>query len=586
MRFLEEKLLAEVHNKLGIMKASIFSVVSLLVLACANQSKADFDEVYTGASETAATPPKVEFKCRLTPNEKIIAVKVKAGDDELFPKVVQYVDQADVKTAVLFLIDTSNPKRAREVALAQKLVVDALSQADEKRHVLGVYPFHGELDDQFAPMGTPLKDLKAKAADIKANGINTILYGSVLKAIGLLEHTEAERKAIVVISDWKSEDNVMDTREFIDTALKQLKSGKIVCHSVVLVEEDQSELDTAEKLSSATGGQFVKVTRQSMQVPGTFTQNFFGHIENGGTAIVDMAGRESATKVVFEVETAEGKKYEYTFDRKAKSGGGAVPDVNPTDPKPDPDAPAAGGGAEPSDPADPEDKVDEADEPEADDVSSEEEESEGIIADLMNGKDLFGMPIWMILAGIALIVLVLIVIVVMLMRGKDEDEFDTEFSIPEADGEFPTGEAIEGMELPASDMPPLPDAPPAAPQYPEQFDLGNGVALCRTLPEAGENVVATLQFGENAVRGIYPISVSKTAVRIGRGSDNDLSFNNDSVSRHHAEILSKRDGTYSITDLDSGNGVFVNGQEITQSALQSGDKVEIGEVVFVFNTES
>lgn len=560
---------------------ALHGMVFLSAMA-AGVSEAGFDTVYTGASETADKPPKVEFHCRLTPNEKIVAVKVVAGGDELFPKVAQYVNQAGVKTAVLFLIDTSDPKRAKEVALAKKLVVDTLSHADGKRHVLGIYPFHGELDQTFAPMGTPLEELKQKAAGIQANGINTILYGSVLKAIGLLENTEADRKTLVVISDWKSEDNVMGTKEFVDAAVKRMKEGKILCHSVVLVEEDRSELDTAEKLSDGTGGQFVKVTRQHMVLPASFTQGFFGNIENGGTALVDMAGRESADKVVFEVETATGKKYQYTYARKT-AGGAPGPAATPAAPDP---TPAASGPADAPEPAaGPEATGDQPDTAGADDAESteDEEESEGFIAGLMDGKELFGVPVWIVLAAIALIVLVLIVIAVMLMRGGDDDEdFDTEFSTPGGNDASPAGAA----EPADAGAPPALDPPSAAPLFPEQFDLGNGVALCRTLPGPDEKISATLQFGENAVRGVYPISENKTAVRIGRGSDNDLSFNNDSVSRHHAEILSKRDGSYSITDLDSGNGVYVNGQEITQSALQPGDRVEVGEVVFVFNIES
>jgi len=567
------------------------ALLSLLAAVGVMPVMAGFDELHTGVSESSGKPPQVEFKYRLTPNEGVAGIKVKAGDSELSPKVVQYVDQADVKTAVLFLIDTSNPRRALELVQASKLVTGVLSKADGERHVLGIYPFHGELDEQFAPMGTALPDLKIKAAEIKANGINTILYGSMLKALAVMEKIEADRKAIVVISDWKSEDNVMDTKEFVDKALKQMKTSQIICHSIVLVEEDRSELDTAEKLSSTTGGQFIKVTRQSMLVPAAFTDGFFGRLENGGSATVDLAGHEDKAKVTFEVETTEGSKYEYIYNREAKVNGAApaaTPD--PSDPAVAPDA-----AADPDSAVDP-DKGD-ADQPadkeegaaaEADSVdkTSDEKGFSGMLADMMDGKDIYGIPVWAILAAIAVLVLILIIIVVMLLRSKsDEEEFDTEFVSPNESGQS-AAEVNEGMDLAAGGAPPLPSAPMEKPEYPEEFELGNGVALCRTLPESGEEISAKLEFGENASRGVYPISISKTAVRIGRGSDNDLSFNNDSVSRHHAEILSKRDGSFSITDLDSGNGVFINDQEISQSALQSGDRVEIGEVAFVFQIQS
>lgn len=78
------------------------------------------------------------------------------------------------------------------------------------------------------------------------------------------------------------------------------------------------------------------------------------------------------------------------------------------------------------------------------------------------------------------------------------------------------------------------------------------------------------------------LAVTKTASRIGRRSDNDIVFSNDSVSGHHAELHMGRDGAFSITDLGSGNGVLVNGARVTQSALRDGDNIELGEVRFRF----
>jgi hypothetical protein len=78
------------------------------------------------------------------------------------------------------------------------------------------------------------------------------------------------------------------------------------------------------------------------------------------------------------------------------------------------------------------------------------------------------------------------------------------------------------------------------------------------------------------------LSVNKTATRIGRRADNDIVFSNDSVSGHHAELHMSRDGDFSITDLGSGNGVFLNGSRIQQGKLKDGDAVELGEVRFRF----
>ena len=70
----------------------------------------------------------------------------------------------------------------------------------------------------------------------------------------------------------------------------------------------------------------------------------------------------------------------------------------------------------------------------------------------------------------------------------------------------------------------------------------------------------------------------KTALRIGRGQDNDLTLANDSVSRHHAEIFRTRDGVFTITELNAGNGVLVNGKAVRKAELHHEDVIERGEV--------
>jgi hypothetical protein len=73
-----------------------------------------------------------------------------------------------------------------------------------------------------------------------------------------------------------------------------------------------------------------------------------------------------------------------------------------------------------------------------------------------------------------------------------------------------------------------------------------------------------------------------SAVRIGRGKDNDIALSNPSVSLHHAEIHKRREGGFYIVDLASTNGVFVNSEKVSQTQLNDGDIVELGEVNLQF----
>ena len=79
----------------------------------------------------------------------------------------------------------------------------------------------------------------------------------------------------------------------------------------------------------------------------------------------------------------------------------------------------------------------------------------------------------------------------------------------------------------------------------------------------------------------YPIT--KSAIRIGRGVDNDIALLNGSVSQHHAEIHRRREGDFYIVDLSSTNGVYVNDTKISQSAIKNGDIIELGEVRMRFS---
>jgi hypothetical protein len=69
--------------------------------------------------------------------------------------------------------------------------------------------------------------------------------------------------------------------------------------------------------------------------------------------------------------------------------------------------------------------------------------------------------------------------------------------------------------------------------------------------------------------------------RIGALEDNDISLPTNTVSRYHAEIVS-RGRWVQILDLDSRNGTRVNGQIVRESPLQPGDRIEIADVELVY----
>jgi hypothetical protein len=76
--------------------------------------------------------------------------------------------------------------------------------------------------------------------------------------------------------------------------------------------------------------------------------------------------------------------------------------------------------------------------------------------------------------------------------------------------------------------------------------------------------------------------IDHTPWRIGRSRNSELPLDDTSVSRLHAEIRRDALGQFTVQDLDSLNGVFVNGEAIDLAHLDEGDRVEIGDVCFTF----
>jgi len=69
--------------------------------------------------------------------------------------------------------------------------------------------------------------------------------------------------------------------------------------------------------------------------------------------------------------------------------------------------------------------------------------------------------------------------------------------------------------------------------------------------------------------------ITGSTVRLGRSADSDIVVTDASVSRNHAELIRVNE-SFVIKDLNSSNGVFVNGKKIKEHYLASGDVFSIG----------
>ncbi|HKA90270.1 MAG TPA: FHA domain-containing protein [Haliangiales bacterium] len=137
-----------------------------------------------------------------------------------------------------------------------------------------------------------------------------------------------------------------------------------------------------------------------------------------------------------------------------------------------------------------------------------------------------------------------------------------------------------------SDLQSIPPGPPPIPStngsgQPTAMRPGYGAPMSETpsqptapmpVPETPARLVVVSQnfAGREFV-------LDKPAMVIGRTDDNDVVINHRSISRHHAKIVQEQ-GRYAVVDLQSANGVRVNGEEYGKVELRRGDVIDLGHV--------
>ena len=105
-----------------------------------------------------------------------------------------------------------------------------------------------------------------------------------------------------------------------------------------------------------------------------------------------------------------------------------------------------------------------------------------------------------------------------------------------------------------------------------QGNLGAGAAVAGPAADWSAELIR--------IDGDRPVThVLSRRTRIGRAAGCELQIDSGSVSRHHAlVVVGPREAV--IEDLNSTNGVLVNGRKVSRQTLSDGDAVTIGEIQF------
>ncbi len=79
----------------------------------------------------------------------------------------------------------------------------------------------------------------------------------------------------------------------------------------------------------------------------------------------------------------------------------------------------------------------------------------------------------------------------------------------------------------------------------------------------------------------FDVPLEGKELTVGRGERCELRLAARQVSRHHARLFTGDKG-WAVEDLDSTNGIFLNGRRLTAGWLQDGDDISFGPVTFRF----
>jgi hypothetical protein len=91
-----------------------------------------------------------------------------------------------------------------------------------------------------------------------------------------------------------------------------------------------------------------------------------------------------------------------------------------------------------------------------------------------------------------------------------------------------------------------------------------------------ENMARLLVREQDGVEHMHTLGRRTT---VGRTPENDIMLDTGFISRHHAVLLASSRYTI-VEDLNSTNGVRVNGRRVTRQVLHDGDTVTIGKTDF------
>ncbi len=124
---------------------------------------------------------------------------------------------------------------------------------------------------------------------------------------------------------------------------------------------------------------------------------------------------------------------------------------------------------------------------------------------------------------------------------------------------------LEAYDAEVTGQTPLPMLSPEAQAAVDALPLGSALLVVRRGPNSGSRFL-----------------LDADLTTAGRHPQSDIFLDDVTVSRRHVEFRRSPDGSFTVADVGSLNGTYVNRERIDQVALSTGDEVQIGKYRLVF----
>ena len=186
-------------------------------------------------------------------------------------------------TAILFLVDTSDPNRQNVIEKNRSHIKELISTLIPD-HKVGLASFDKSI--QFlAPVGTSRFLLSKSINSLNAQGKTTELYRNLIKAIDHLKSFDANRKLIVLMSDGQAEDKAY----FHSDVIRAARKHSVVINSIGYPRSVSLSvsLQTIRRLSEETGGNYFE-TDMSYELPSNRSKPLINNLDNGGKFSVEL----------------------------------------------------------------------------------------------------------------------------------------------------------------------------------------------------------------------------------------------------------------------------------------------------------